>query len=73
MVRSGQEHGERDRRARLDRCVTCLDFDVCERPSRGVGLIFAKDYNEMRAGQYASGLSARTGTTKSHIKHWIKN
>ena len=26
----------------------------------------------MRAGQYANGLSARTGTTRSQIKHWIQ-
>jgi len=32
-------------------------------------VFFASKYNEMRAGQYASGLSARTGTTKSTIKH----
>jgi len=36
-------------------------------------VFFASKYNEMSVGQYASGLSARTGTTKSHIKHWIKN
>ena len=36
-------------------------------------VFFASKYtsNVMRAGQYASRLSARTGTMKSHIKHWI--
>ena len=33
----------------------------------------SSNYNKMSTGQYASGLSARTGTTKSTIKHWIWN
>jgi len=40
-VRSGQEHRERDHRARFDRCVAWLDFDACARPSRRVGSILS--------------------------------
>jgi len=65
--RSGQEHREHDYRARLDMCVTWLDFDACALPSRGVGSILANSRGarkQAKPGLYeAQGASRRCNRT----------
>jgi len=69
-ARWGQEHLERDHRARLDRRVAWLDFDACEQLSRGVGSLLA---NSHRARNKASLACTRRRAPASgaieHLQH----